>query len=133
MVKFFCSAGSYDKLVDRDEVRYDAEHRAFLQSHDKYMRHLSEGNLISVTRNKNLEDAMVDGVEHSRAAQTFLDSLIEMERAFNEKMSQEEERAAVHGGDQSDMLAMMKKRFYDDMHQRMENFFGGDRRAADVR
>lgn len=133
MVKFFCSAGPYDKLVDRDEVRYDAEHRAFLQSHGKYMRHLSEGNLISVTRNKNLEDAMVDGVEHSRAAQTFLDSLIEMERAFNEKMRQEEERVSVHGGDQSDMLAMMKKRFYDDMHQRMENFFGGDRRATDLR
>ncbi len=133
MVKFFCSAGPYDKLVDRDEVRYDAEHRAFLQSHDKYMRHLSDGNLISVTRNKTLEDAMVDGVEHSRAAQTFLDSLIEMERAFNEKMRQEEERAGVHGGEQSDMLAVMKKRFYDDMHQRMETFFSGIHRAADLR
>ena len=133
MVKFFCSAGPYDKLVDRDEVRYDAEHRAFLQSHDKYMRHLSEGDLISVTRNKTLEDAMVDGIENSRAAQTFLESLIQMERAFNEKMRQEEERAGVRGGEQSDLLAVMKKRFYDDLHQRMETFFDSDRRVSDLR
>ena len=43
------------------------------------MDQLASGNLIAITRNKRLEHALVDGVEHSRAAREFLDSMIEME------------------------------------------------------
>jgi hypothetical protein len=76
--------------VDRDEITFDAEHRAFRQSRAATWTSSPSGNLIAVTRNKRLEHALVDGVEHSRAAREFLDSLIEMEKAFAEKMSSSE-------------------------------------------
>jgi hypothetical protein len=123
VVKFFTKAGPYDTLLDRDEVSFDAEHQAFLQSNHRYMEQLSSGNLIAVTRNKRLEAALVDGVEHSRAAQQFLDSLVEMEKAFAEKMALEQEAAANAGPEKIAALEAMKKRFYDDLHQRMETFF----------
>lgn len=123
VVKFFTKAGPYDTLLDRDEVAFDAEHRAFLTSHHRYMEQLSSGNLIAVTRNKRLEAALVDGVEHSRAAQEFLDSLVEMEKAFAVKMSLEQEAATNAGPEKIAALEAMKKRFYDDLHHRMETFF----------
>lgn len=129
MVKFFCKAGPYDKLLDQDEVRFDADHKAFLRSHLRYMNQLGEGDLVSVTRNKVLENSLVDGVEHSRAAQAFLDSLIELERSFAEKMQQEEEAMPTAGAEKREMLEAMKKRFYADMHQRMELFFRGEKPA----
>jgi hypothetical protein len=55
VVKFFTKAGPYDTLVDRDEISFDSEHSAFKSSNNRYMENLSEGNLISVTRNKGLE------------------------------------------------------------------------------
>jgi hypothetical protein len=123
IVKFFTKPGPYDTLVDRDEITFDAEHRAFRQSHRRYMDQLAAGNLIAVTRNPRLEQALVDGVEHSRAAREFLDSLIEMEKSFAEKMKFEEQFIGVAESDKRAALEAIKKRFYDDLHHRMEVFF----------
>jgi hypothetical protein len=125
IIKFFTKPGPYDTLVDRDEITFDSEHRAFRESRSRYMQQLSCGNLISVTRNPRLEHALVDGVEHSRAAREFLDSLIEMERSFAEKMRIEEEQIGVSQSDKRAVLEAIKKRFYDDLHHRMEVFFSG--------
>jgi hypothetical protein len=123
IVKFFTKPGPYDTLVDRDEITYDSEHLAFQTSNQRYMQQLSAGNLIAVTRNQRLEHALVDGVEHSRAAREFLDSLIEMEKSFAEKMKFEEQFIGVAESDKRAALEAMKKRFYDDLHKRMEVFF----------
>jgi hypothetical protein len=123
IVKFFTKPGPYDTLVDRDEITFDSEHRAFRQSRVRYMDQLSSGNLIAVTRNQRLEHALVDGVEHSRAAREFLDSLIEMEKSFAEKMKFEEQFIGVAESDKRAALEAIKKRFYDDLHHRMEVFF----------
>lgn len=122
IVKFFTKAGPYDTLLDRDEVAFDAEHSAFLESHRRYMKQLSSGNLIAVTRNKRLERALVDGVEHSRAAREFLDSLIEMEKSFAEKV-RVEQGSSLGGAESIAALEAMKKRFYDELNHRMETFF----------
>jgi len=123
IVKFFTKPGPYDTLVDRDEISFDSEHRAYKQSRSRYMEQLSSGNLIAVTRNQGLEHALVDGVEHTRAAREFLDSLIEMEKSFAEKMKLEEQTIGVAEGDKRAALEAIKKRFYDDLHHRMEIFF----------
>ena len=123
VVKFFTKSGPYDTLLDRDEIAYESEHHAFRTSHRRYMDQLAGGNLIAVTRNKRLEHALVDGVEHSRAAREFLDSMIEMEKAFEEKMRFEQEAAAFGGPERIAALEAMKKSFYDDLHRRMEVFF----------
>jgi hypothetical protein len=123
IVKFFTKPGPYDSLVDRDEITFESEHRAFRQSRTRYMDQLSGGNLIAVTRNPRLEHALVDGVEHTRAAREFLDSLVEMEKSFAEKMKLEEQSIGVAESDKRMALEAMKKRFYDDLHHRMEVFF----------
>ncbi len=123
IVKFFTKPGPYDTLVDRDEITFDSEHKAFRQTRGRYMEQLTAGNLIAVTRNSQLEHALVDGVEHTRAAREFLDSLIEMERSFAEKMRLEEERIAHNETDKRAALENIKKRFYDDLNHRMETFF----------
>ncbi len=123
IVKFFTKPGPYDTLVDRDEITFDTEHRAFKQSRVRYMDQLAKGNLIAVTRNQRLEDALVDGVEHTRAAREFLESLTEMEKAFAEKMKLEEQSIGMAEGDKRAALEAIKKRFYDDLHHRMEIFF----------
>lgn len=123
IVKFFTKPGPYDTLVDRDEITFDTEHRAFRQSRVRYMDQLANGNLIAVTRNQRLENALVDGVEHTRAAREFLDSLTEMEKSFAEKMKLEEQSIGVAEIDKRAALESIKKRFYDDLHHRMEIFF----------
>lgn len=123
IVKFFTKPGPYDTLVDRDEITYESEHRAFRTNHGRYMEQLSAGNLIAVTRNQRLEHALVDGVEHTRAAREFLDSLIEMEKSFADKMKLEEQTIGVAESDKRAALEAIKRRFYDDLHNRMEIFF----------
>ncbi|MFN0128599.1 MAG: DUF4407 domain-containing protein [Verrucomicrobiales bacterium] len=125
IVKFFTKPGPYDRLLDRDEITYDAEHRAFCSSHSRYMETLAAGNLVAVTRNKRLESALIDGVEHSRAAREFLDALIEMEKSFAAKIRMEQEEARHAGPEKIAALEAIKKRFYEDMQQRMEVFFAG--------
>jgi hypothetical protein len=123
IVKFFTKPGPYDTLVDRDEISFDSEHRAYKHSRSRYMDQLSSGNLIAVTRNQRLEHALVDGVEHTRAAREFLDSLIEMEKSFAEKMKLEEQTIGIAESDKRAALEAIKKRFYDDLNHRMEVFF----------
>jgi hypothetical protein len=123
IVKFFTKPGPYDTLVDRDEITFDSEHKAFRQARGRYMEQLTSGNLTAVTRNPQLEYALVDGVEHTRAAREFLDSLIEMERSFAEKMKVEEELAGQQSAEKRAALEQIKKRFYDDLNHRMELFF----------
>jgi len=123
IVKFFTKPGPYDTLVDRDEITFDSEHHAFRETRSRYMAQLTSGNLIAVTRNQNLEHALVDGVEHTRAAREFLDSIVEMERSFADKMRAEEEHIAHNDADKRAVIDAIKKRFYDDLHHRMELFF----------
>ena len=123
IVKFFTKPGPYDTLVDRDEISFDSEHKAYKQSRSRYMQQLSSGNLIAVTRNQRLEHALVDGVEHTRAAREFLDSLIEMEKAFAEKMKLEEETIGHSEAHKRAALEAIKKSFYDDLNHRMQVFF----------
>jgi hypothetical protein len=130
IVKFFTKPGPYDTLLDREEVSYDTGHKAFLGSHARYMHQLAAGNLMAVTGNRRLESALLDGVEHSRAAREFLDSLIEMEKAFAEKIRMEEATASAKTPESIAALEAMKKRFYDDLHCRMETFFGRNSATA---
>jgi len=123
IVKFFTKPGPYDTLVDRDEMTFDTEHRAFRETRSRYMQQLTAGNHLAVTRNHALEHALVDGVEHTRAAREFLDSLIEMERSFAHKMRAEEEHIGHQDTDKRAAIDAIKKRFYDDLHHRMELFF----------
>ena len=123
VVKFFTKPGPYDRLLDRDEVSFETEHAAFNESRQRYMDRLAGGNLIAVTRNKQLEHALVDGVEHSRAAREFLDSLIAMERSFAEQLRIEQEASVNAGPEKAAALEAMKQRFYEDLHRRMEVFF----------
>ena len=123
IVKFFTKPGPYDTLVDRDEITFDTEHRAFRNSRNRYMTQLSNGNLTAVTRNPRLESALVDGVEHTRAAREFLDSLVEMEKSFAAKMILEEQSIGVAESDKRAAFEAIKRRFYDDLHHRMEIFF----------
>ncbi|HEY5891752.1 MAG TPA: DUF4407 domain-containing protein [Chthoniobacterales bacterium] len=129
MLKFFCKPGPYDTLLDRDEVRFDSEHQAFLVSHRQYMDQLAAGNSLAITRNKPLEEALIDGVEHTRAAREFLDSLIELERTFHEKLLFEQAAAENGKPEKLAVLEAMKKRFYDDLHYRIESFFTNRGRA----
>jgi hypothetical protein len=123
IVKFFTKPGPYDTLVDRDEMTFDTEHHAFRETRSRYMQQLTAGNHLAVTRNHQLENALVDGVEHTRAAREFLDSLVEMERSFAEKMRAEEEHIAHNETDKRAAIDAIKRRFYDDLHHRMELFF----------
>jgi hypothetical protein len=123
IVKFFCKPGPYDTLLDRDEVCFESDHRTFLASNRRYIEQLAAGNLTTVTRNKPLEHALVNGVEHTRVAREFIDSLIEMEKSFAERMRVEEEEAGYLNPDKLKALEEMKARFYQSLHQRMEGFF----------
>ena len=127
MIKFVCKPGPYDTLLDRDEVRFNADHRAFIGSYERYMSELSAGNLLAITRNKPLENALLDGVEHARAAREFLNSLIELEKVFNERMQLAQIDAQATTPEKIEVLEMMKKSFYEGLHHRMEQFFGAPR------
>lgn len=123
MVKFFTKAGPYDKLLEREEVEFDSEYRSFLKNHERYVEQLQEGNLVAVTRNKSLEGAMQEGVEHTRAARAFLDSMVELERSFSEKMQLEEQDLVNPSPEKLAAIEAIKKGFYDNLHQRMEQYF----------
>ena len=85
------------------------------------------GNLLAITRNKPLENALLDGVEHARAAREFLNSLIELEKVFNERMQLAQIDAQATTPEKIEVLEMMKKSFYEGLHHRMEQFFGAPR------
>ena len=132
IVKFFTKPGPYDSLVDCDEVRFDKEREAFLNSYDTYMEGLEGGGLLLATKNnKPLEKALIEGVDRSRAAKEFLENLMELEHSFEERMEAERLKLAekgIAGGKHSNMLDEMAETFYDDLRGRMESFFatGGE-------
>lgn len=128
MVKFFAKPGPYDTLVDCDEVRFDKERESFLKSYHRYMNELAGGRLLHLTRNKPLEQALIEGVDRSKAAKEFLEALMELERTFQERMQSQE--AALAGAsahfskeERRAMLQHMADTFYHDLRTRMEQFF----------
>jgi hypothetical protein len=130
VVKFFSKPGPYDTLLDREEVKFDGERKAFLSTFNRYMKELGESKLLHLTQHKPLERALIEGVDRSRAAKGFLEHLMELEHAFEEKMRVERELAATSGIKyKADALEEMARQFYADLRQRMEDFFRDDRRT----
>lgn len=127
IVKFFTKAGPYDTLLDRDEIRFDTEHQLFRSNYDRYSNELDRGSLLSLTQNKPLERALIEGVERSRVAKQFIESLMEMEKSFQERMRLEQEALAhasvVERESKKAMLEKMAATFYADLHHRMAQFF----------
>ena len=136
IVKFFSKPGPYDTLVDCDEVRFDKERSAFLNSYETYMDGLEDGGLLLATKNNGpLERALIDGVDRSRAAKEFLEHLMELEHSFEARMEAERLRLAEKGdagSKHANMLEEMAETFYTDLRGRMESFFttGGEPAAA---
>lgn len=130
IVKFFTKPGPYDTLVDRDEVTFDSNHKVFHESNRRYMEQFAAGGLTTAVRNPRLETAMINGMEHSRAAREFIASLIEMEKTFAEKMKEEEAAIGSMDVDSRQTLQAMKERFYKDLHHQMETFFTTDKSAT---
>lgn len=138
VVKFFSQPGPYDALVDREEVRYARERQAWLKSYHKYMDELSDGRLLHLTQNKPLEKALIEGIDSSRAAKDFVENLIELETAFEERVETEKARLADEKGarakNRSKRLEQFAETFYGDLNHRMESFFDRDAaRAAATR
>lgn len=132
VVKFFSQPGPYDTLVDCEDVRYEREREAYLKSYNKYMDELSEGRLLHLTQNKPLEKALIEGVDSSRAAKEFLENLIDLETAFDDKIETERQRLKTEKSaklkDRSQRLEKFAETFYEDLNDKMESFF--DRNAA---
>tara|TARA_R110002096_G_scaffold119925_10_gene259931 strand:+ start:390 stop:2150 length:1761 start_codon:yes stop_codon:yes gene_type:complete len=132
VVKFFSRPGPYDALVDRDEVRFSREREAWLESYTEYMDGLSSDHLLHLTQNKPLERAVVDGIDSSRAAKAFVENLMDLETAFEERLEVEKLRLTEEKNTRSKTRAKRLERFadtfYEDLNGRMETFF--DRDAA---
>ena len=131
IMKFFSKAGPYDTLIDLDEVRFDRERKTFLKSFHRYMDGLTNGPFLHLTRNKPLEAALIEGVDRSRAAKEFLEHLLELEKAFEEKVRIERQRIASESltdkaAEKISMLEDMVQAFYADLRHRMEQFFSAD-------
>lgn len=134
VVKFFAKPGPYDTLVDCDEVKFDRERMAFLKSFDRYMKQLVDSPFLHITQNRPLERALIEGVDRSRAAKAFLEHLMDLEQAFQEKVRLERERLASSSGisGKAEMLEEMAATFYADLRMRMESFFRDDGRRTPV-
>lgn len=128
VVKFFSKPGPYDALLDCDEVKFDRERLAFLKGFDRYMKQLVDSPFLHITQNRPLERSLIEGVDRSRAAKAFLEHLMELEKAFQEKIRHEREQPAT-GSDKARILEEMAETFYTDLRQRMEAFFRDDRRT----
>lgn len=137
VVKFFSQPGPYDALVDREEVRYARERTAWLKSYHKYMDDLSDGRLLHLTQNKPLEKALVEGIDSSRAAKAFVENLLELETAFEERVETERARIAdeksARARNRTKRLEQFAETFYDDLNHRMESFFDRDAARAAAR
>jgi hypothetical protein len=137
VVKFFSQPGPYDALVDRDEVRYARERQAWLKSYNQYMDDLSDGRLLHLTQNKPLERAVIDGIDSSRAAKAFMENLLDLETAFEERIELEKTRLAdeknARTKNREKRLERFAETFYDDLNHRMETFFDRDAARAAAR
>lgn len=125
VVKFFSKPGPYDTLLDCDEIRFEKERESFLKSYHRYMNELASGRLLHLTRNKPLEQALIEGVDRSRAAKEFLEHLLELESTFNARILKEREAIGSDGraSGKAAMLEEMAHAFYADLRRRMELFF----------
>ena len=119
VLKFFSKPGPYDTLVDCDEVRYDKERETFLASYDEYMAKLTSGGLLNLTQNRPLEKALIDGVDRSRVAKEFLESLMELEGSFQQRIASEKASIKGERSTRAAILEQMADTFYEDLHQRM--------------
>ncbi len=130
VVKFFSRPGPYDSLVDRDEVHYAREREAWVKSYNEYMDSLSSGRLLHLTQNKPLEKAVIEGIDSSRAAKEFVENLIDLETAFEERIESEKARLAeeknIRSKIRSERLEKLAEAFYTDLGNRMEAFFDQD-------
>lgn len=137
VVKFFSQPGPYDALVDREEVRYARERQAWLKSYHRYMDELSDGRLLHLTQNKPLEKALIEGIDSSRAAKAFVENLLELETAFEERVESEKARLvdekSARARNRSKRLEQFADTFYDDLNRRMESFFDRDAARAAAR
>jgi hypothetical protein len=129
VVKFFSKPGPYDCLQDVDEVKFSKERTVFLQGMDRYMKQLQDSPFLNLTQSRPLERALIEGVDRSRAAKAFLEHLMELEQAFQERMKLERERLETGAGSavSAAMLEDMAAAFYADLRGRMESFFRDDR------
>lgn len=129
IVKFFSKPGPYDTMLDREEMGYEGERKAFLEGFSRQMKELGESKLLNLTRNKTLERALVTGVDGARSAKEFLVYLMDLEREFEEKNRAARELAATSGVSRTaDALEEMSRNFYADLRARMEQFFREDGR-----
>ncbi len=131
VVKFFSKPGPYDTLVDRDEVRFEKDHRAFLSNYSRYVDKATADGLATLTRNQPLEESLITGIERSRAAKAFIESLVELEQAFQQRMVAEREALALEGNSplvqqRLAILEEMAANFQADLRRRMEQFFQTD-------
>ena len=137
VVKFFSQPGPYDALVDREEVRYARERTAWLKSYHQYMDELSDGRLLHLTQNKPLEKALIEGIDSSRAAKAFVENLLELETAFEERVETEKARLSDEKGqrakNRAKRLEQFADTFYEDLNHRMESFFDRDAARAAAR
>ncbi|MDP4849071.1 MAG: DUF4407 domain-containing protein [Verrucomicrobiales bacterium] len=137
VVKLFSQPGPYDALVYRDEVRYARERQAWLKSYNQYMDGLSDGRLLHLTQNKPLERAVIDGIDSSRAAKAFMENLLDLETAFEERIEQEKSRLTdeknARSKNREKRLERFAETFYDDLNNRMETFFDHDAARAAAR
>jgi hypothetical protein len=133
VVKFFSKPGPYDTMLDREEVEFDGERKAFLEGFSRQMKELGESKLLNFTRNKQLERGLVTSVDGARSAKEFLVYLMDLEREFEEKNRAARELAATSGVSRTaDALEEMSRNFYADLRQRMEDFFRDDGRRTPV-
>jgi len=136
VVKFFSQPGPYDSLVDCEEIRFAREREAWLSSFNAYMDDLSDGRLLHLTQNKPLENAMIEGIDSSRAAKEFVENLIDLESSFEDRIAQERAKLADGASARTDQRARQLERFaetfYEDLNGKMESFFdqGAAKRAA---
>ncbi len=124
IVKFFTKPGPYDTLVDRDEITFDSEHRAFRQSRAPLhgptcqrqpdRRHPQPA---ARTRARRWRRAHPRRPRVSRF--THRDGKI-LRRENEDRGSKS---IGVAESDKRAALEAIKKRFYDDLHHRMEIFF----------
>ncbi|MFN0078648.1 MAG: DUF4407 domain-containing protein [Prosthecobacter sp.] len=131
IVKFFSKPGPYDTMLDREEMSYEGDRKAFLDGFNRQVKELGESRLLNLTQNKPLERALRNGVDHTRAAKEFLVYLMELEREFEEKHRAAREQAAASGvGQTAAALEERSRYFYADLRERMERFFSDDSRRT---
>ena len=131
VMKFFSKAGPYDSLVDLDELKFDSNRKLFVSSMKQQMKGMAKEPHLHFGRNQPLSAALIEGVDRSRAAKEFMEHLLGLEKAFEEKVRIEREliaaeKASDRAAERILMLEEMVQRFYADLRQRMESFFGAD-------